>query len=84
MGLKIRIEWYDKESEIGIGEEFSKDMGDDESILNTLGIPVENNINNGGFDVGSHWIDMIQPHFSHCIDLTTHDYQLSFDYRESW
>ncbi|WP_413817501.1 colicin E3-like toxin immunity protein [Pseudomonas sp. P9_31] len=84
MGLRLRLEWYDKQTEICQGEESSKDLGDDESILDALGIPVENNINNGGFDVGSHWIDIIQPHFRHLIDLGTHDYQLSFDYRESW
>ncbi|MHC8335404.1 colicin E3-like toxin immunity protein [Pseudomonas sp. LB3P25] len=84
MGLKLRLEWYDKHTEICEGEESSKDLGDDESILDALGIPVENNINNGGFDVGSHWVAIIQPYFRHLIDLAAYDHQLSFDYRENW
>lgn len=64
MGLKIVLEWYDKRTAIGQGEELSKDLGDDESVLNALGIPVENNINNGGFNVLGHWVDIIQPFFS--------------------
>ncbi|MBK5352141.1 cloacin [Pseudomonas sp. TH41] len=84
MGLKLRLEWYDKQTELCQGEESSKDLGDDESILDSLGIPVENNINNGGFDVANHWIEIIQPHFQHSIVLATYDYQIAFDYRDSW
>lgn len=84
MGLKLRLEWYDKQTENYQGEEFSNDLGDDKSVLDALGIPVENNINNGGFDVPSHWTTIIQPYFRHTIEYTDHDYQLSFDYRDSW
>jgi hypothetical protein len=84
MGLTLRLEWYDKQTELCQGEESSKDLGDDESILNALGIPVENNINNGGFNVGSHWVAVIQSHFQHPIVLDTYDYQIAFDYRDPW
>jgi hypothetical protein len=84
MGLKLRLEWFDKPTENFQGEEFSDDLGDDESVLNALGIPVENNINNGGFNVGSQWVAIIQPYFRHTIEITDSDYQISFDYRENW
>ncbi|UZE13285.1 cloacin immunity family protein [Pseudomonas sp. B21-053] len=84
MGLKLRLEWYDKQTERYQGEECSKDLGDDESVLNALDIPAENNINNGGFNVGRHWVDIIQPYFQHPINLAAHDYQIAFDYRETW
>jgi hypothetical protein len=84
MGLKLRLEWFHKQTENFEGEEFSDDLGDDESVLNALGIPVENNINNGGFNVGSQWAAIIQPYFRHTIEITDSDYQISFDYRENW
>ncbi|MVV51976.1 cloacin [Pseudomonas sp. PB120] len=84
MGLKLRLEWYDKKTEFCQGEESSEDLGEDDSILGALGTPVENNINNGGFNVGSHWIAIIQPHFQHCIVLANYDYQIAFDYSDTW
>ena len=84
MGLKLRLEWFDKQTENFQGEESSHDLGDDESVLNALGIPVENNINNGGFNVGIQWVAIIQPYFHHSIEIADSDYQISFDYRENW
>lgn len=51
MGLKLRLEWYSKQTESYEGEEYSEDLGDDDSVIEALGIPVENNINNGGFNI---------------------------------
>ncbi len=84
MGLKISLEWYDKKSELGVGEEMSQDFGEDPIVLETLGIPIENNINNGGFNVEEGWIVHLQPHFQHAIDLSAYDYQVAFDYRDVW
>lgn len=84
MGLRIRLEWYDKESELGVGEEMSKDFGQDRIVLDALGIPIENNINNGGFNVLESWVAHLQPHFQHAIDLSAYDYQVAFDYRDVW
>jgi hypothetical protein len=84
MGLKIRLEWYDKKTEIGQGEELSKDFGEDGSVIEALGMPIENNINNGGFDVASNWIGILQPHFHHIINLSSYDYQVAFVYRDNW
>jgi hypothetical protein len=61
MGLKIRLEWYDKETELGEGEDLSQDFGDDASVIEAFGMPIENNINNGGFDVGPHWVNSFNP-----------------------
>jgi hypothetical protein len=84
MGLKVRLNWYDKKTEIGEGREYSKDFGDDASIMDNLGIAPENNINNGGFDIGGDWAAVLQPYFVHTIDLSAYDYQVSFDYRDVW
>lgn len=84
MGLKLTLDWYDKRTEVFQGEEYSSDLGDDASILEALGLSVDNTINNGGFNVGEDWVDIIQPHFQHAIVLNAYDYQISFDYRDTW
>jgi len=84
MGLKIRLEWYDKRTELGEGEELSKDFGDDGSVIEALGLAIEGNVNNGGFDVTPEWVDTLQPHFLHSIQLLTYDYQVAFVYRDQW
>ncbi|AZZ74775.1 MULTISPECIES: colicin E3-like toxin immunity protein [Pseudomonas] len=84
MGLRARLEWYDKKTELGEGEELSKDFGDDGSIIESLGIPIENNVNNGGFDVPSQWVNILQPHFRQTIDLSSFDFQVAFVYRDHW
>jgi hypothetical protein len=84
MGLKLKLDWYDKETELGEGREYSKDYGDDPFVLEELGVPVEDNINVGGFNVSGEWAGILQPHFKHFIDLSRYDYQVSFDYRDLW
>ncbi|MEX3776548.1 colicin E3-like toxin immunity protein [Pseudomonas sp. MYb118] len=84
MGLKLRLEWYDKKTELGEGKEYSRDLGNDDSVFIALGIPVENNVNNGGFNVDENWRAVIQPYFQHTIVLANYDYQMSFDYRDVW
>ncbi|MGN8342253.1 colicin E3-like toxin immunity protein [Pseudomonas sp. SMV71] len=84
MGLKLRLEWFNKKTEFYEGEEHSNDLGEDGSVIEALGIPFENNINNGGFNVPQEWIKTLQPYFKHSIDWTTYIYQVSFDYRDSW
>jgi hypothetical protein len=84
MGLKIQLEWYDKETELGEGEELSQDFGDDGSVIEALGMPIDNNINNGGFDVGPQWVNTLQAHFQHVIHLSSYDYQVAFIYRDKW
>ena len=84
MGLKLRLEWYSKQTEAYEGEEYSEDLGDDGSVIEALGIPFENNVNNGGFGVPQDWVKILQPHFQHSIDWTSYDYQIAFDYRASW
>ena len=84
MGLKLRLEWYDKKNEIGVGEELSKDFGDDFDVIGALGIRSKNNINNGGFDVIPGWVMPLQTHFHHSIDLNAYDYQVAFYYRDNW
>ncbi|SDB26539.1 Cloacin immunity protein [Pseudomonas sp. NFACC23-1] len=84
MGLKIRLRWFDKKTEFLIEKEYSKDFGDDFVVLEELGVSIEQDINNGNFDVGAKWIGTLQPHFEHALDLSRYDYQVSFDYRDVW
>ncbi|SDS50680.1 colicin E3-like toxin immunity protein [Pseudomonas granadensis] len=83
MGLKARLEWYDQQTELGEGEELSKDFGEDSSLMDALGLPTES-FNNGGIDVKSDWVNVLQPHFRHSIQFSSYDYQVSFIYRDQW
>ena len=85
MGLKIRLQWFDKITEPGEGREYSKDFGDDASIMvDGLGMPTKDRVNNGSFDIKKGWVTVLQPYFNHRIELQRYDYQVSFDYREKW
>ncbi|KMK23085.1 cloacin [Pluralibacter gergoviae] len=85
MGLKLHTQWFDKVSEELIDEEYSKDFGDTDSIIDeTVNPGDENIINNGVFDLNKEWIPIIQKHIGHKIDLNKYDYQISFDYRDKW
>lgn len=85
MGLKIRLQWFDNITELGEGREYSKDFGDDASIMvDGLDMPTKDVINNGSFDMKNEWVAILQPYFNHCIELKNHDYQVSFDYRDHW
>lgn len=82
MGLKLNLTWFDKKTEEFIGEEYSKDFGEDASVIESLGMPLKDNINNGGFDVEKSWIPLLQPYFKNKIDVDRCWYQISFDYRD--
>jgi membrane carboxypeptidase/penicillin-binding protein len=84
MGLKVSLDWYDKETEIAVGKEYSADLGEDGSIIEALGLMDASNIYDGGFDVKTAWIQKLQPLFSHEIEAAVYDYQISFRYRKSW
>jgi hypothetical protein len=84
MGIKVRLNWYDKETEIGVGKEYSVDLGDDGSVIEALGLMAEPEIYDGGFDVLAAWIPHLQPLFSHRIEPAVFDYQVSFRYRQVW
>lgn len=47
MGLRVEIDWFDKETEHGVGQEYSIDFGEDSSVMGKLQIPVAHNVNNG-------------------------------------
>lgn len=84
MGLKLRLDWYDKKTEIGEGKEYSNDMGDDVSVISALNLESEPEIYDGGFDVRAEWIPIIQPFFGHSIAPEKFDYQISFRHRDNW
>jgi len=84
MGLKLNIVWFDKKTEDFIGEEYSNDLGEDGSIIESLGLPLKDNINNGGFDVEKSWVPLLQPYFTNKIEIEKYLYQVSFDYRDVW
>lgn len=84
MGLKLDLTWFDKKTEDFLGEEYSKDLGEDGSVIESLGLPLKDNINNGGFDVEKNWVSFLQPYFHHKIEIDKYWYQVSFDYRDVW
>ena len=85
MGLRLRLQWFDKLTELGVGKEYSSDFGDDASIMTDgLGIPTKDIVNNGSFELINNWIKYLQPHFTHNINLSLYDYFVSFDYRDKW
>lgn len=84
MGLKLDLTWFDKKSEDFKGEEYSRDFGDDGSIIERLGMPLKDNINNGCFDVTNEWVPLLQPYFKHQINLSDSSYFVSFDYRDGY
>jgi len=84
MGLKLRLDWYDKKTELGEGEEYSNDLGDDLSVITALDLESEPEIYDGGFDVRAEWIPIIQPFFGHSIAPENFDYQIAFRYRAKW
>ena len=84
MGLKIRLNWYDKGTELGVGKEYSADLFEDGSVIKALGLMAEPEIYDGGFDVLAIWIPHLQPLFNHQIEPGVFDYQISFRYRPIW
>ncbi len=84
MGLKLQLNWFDKVTEDFVGEEYSQDFGDDDTIIEQCGLPLDDTMNNGFFNVTADSAAIIQLHLKHKIDLKRHIYQVSFDYRDTW
>jgi len=82
MGLKLRLTCFDRKTSVLKEEEYSKDLGDDGSIIETLGMPLKDNINNGWFDVEIKWVPILQPYFESVIDISKFNYFISFIYRD--
>lgn len=79
MGLKVRLEWFDRTTERLLGEEVSADQGDDYSIVTKLGLSIDEDVNNGMFELRREWLPPVQPHFSHQIALSESDYFIALD-----
>ncbi|UBX30952.1 colicin E3-like toxin immunity protein [Arsenophonus apicola] len=84
MGLKLQLSWFDKSTEVCIGEEYSIDLGENGTVIELLGLPIKGTINNGAFDIAMNWIKILQPYFNHKIKYDYYDYFVSFVYREDW
>ncbi|MBI0552602.1 colicin E3-like toxin immunity protein [Pectobacterium parmentieri] len=84
MGLKLRVNWFDKTTDDFIGKEYSNDFGYDDKIIEAFGLPLDDTMNNGFFDVIPDWVPVLQLHLTHKIDLKKFNYQVAFDYRDEW
>ncbi|MEE3649462.1 MULTISPECIES: colicin E3-like toxin immunity protein [unclassified Brenneria] len=84
MGLKLQLNWFDKVTEDFVGDEYSQDFGDDDAIIEQCGLPLDDTMNNGFFNVTEDWVPILQPYITHKIDLKNHIYQVAFDYRDKW
>ncbi|MGY2366859.1 colicin E3-like toxin immunity protein [Pseudomonas azotoformans] len=83
MGLKVRLEWFDRTTECLSGTEKSVNLGDDYSVISQLGLSVDEDVNNGMFELRREWLPQIQTHFSHEIKLSESDYFIAFDYEDA-
>ena len=83
MGLKVRLDWFDKTTEWLVGTEDSKDLGDNYSVVTKLGLSKEEVVNNGMFELRREWLSLVQPLFAHEIALTDSDYFIALDYEDA-
>ncbi|CAM3256186.1 Colicin-E3 immunity protein (ImmE3) (Microcin-E3 immunity protein) (Colicin-E3 chain B) (modular protein) [Xenorhabdus nematophila ATCC 19061] len=81
MGIQLKLTWFDKKNEDFVGKEYSQDLGYDDSIIENCGLPLDDTLNNGVFDVLDAWVPVLQGNFNHQINFDKHFYQISFDYR---
>lgn len=84
MGLKVRLEWFDRTTEWLSGTEDSADLGDDYSLISKIGLSVEEDVNNGMFELRGEWSSLVQTYFSHEIALSENDYFIAFDYEDTY
>nr|WP_314566584.1 colicin E3-like toxin immunity protein [uncultured Pseudomonas sp.] len=84
MVMKVRLEWFDKQTENLEADEYSANLEDDDGILKALDLHDEPQIYAGGFDVLPSWIAILQPNFRHVIEPGLFDYQISFRYQGAW
>jgi len=83
MGLKVRLEWFDKTTDLLSGTEHSSDLGDDQSVISKLGLSVDEDVNNGMFELRREWLSVLQTYFSHKITLSESDYFIALDYEDA-
>lgn len=83
MGLKARLEWFDRTTKHLSGAEDSADLGDDYSVISNLGLSVDEDVNNGMFELRREWLLLVQAYFSHEIELSESDYFIAFDYEDA-
>ncbi|MBP1126047.1 MULTISPECIES: colicin E3-like toxin immunity protein [Pseudomonas] len=84
MAMKIRLQWFNKQTETLEASEYSADFEDSDSILTELDLHEEPQIYAGGFDVLPSWLVILQPHFRRVIDPNLFYFQISFHYQGSW
>ncbi|MBD2784836.1 hypothetical protein ID858_05925 [Xenorhabdus sp. DI] len=40
MGIQLNLVWFDRKNEDFIGDEYSQDLGDDNSVIEQCGLPL--------------------------------------------
>ncbi|WLS80557.1 colicin E3-like toxin immunity protein [Erwinia pyri] len=83
MGLQLKLNWFEKETEEFTGKEYSQDLGDDVSVIERLDLSVEEDINNGEFEVKQGFASVLQPYFKHEIEINKFDYFVAFNYQKN-
>ncbi|MFC6339532.1 cloacin [Pseudomonas sp. CCM 7891] len=84
MAMKVRLEWFNKQTDNLEADEYSADFEDGDGILNELDLHEEPQIFAGGFNILPSWISTLQPYFRHVIEPSLFDYQISFRYQGAW
>ncbi|WP_411378509.1 colicin E3-like toxin immunity protein [Pseudomonas sp. MPB26] len=84
MVMKIRLRWYEKQSNDLKADEYSADIEDPYSVFEALGLGGETAIYADVFDMLPDWTTIIQPYFQHMIEPAHLDYQISFRHQGAW
>ncbi|MCS4250337.1 cloacin immunity family protein [Pseudomonas sp. BIGb0164] len=82
--MKIRLRWYEKQSNDLKAAEYSSDIEDPDSVFEALGLGEETALYADVFNVLPNWITIIQPYIQHMIEPNKLDYQISFRYQGAW
>ncbi|MEX5557790.1 colicin E3-like toxin immunity protein [Pseudomonas rhodesiae] len=84
MSLRVMLEWFEKPTGFGVGEEPSTIFEDAHSILSSLELEKDYQIFDGAYDLKKKWIAVLQPHFKHEVKQDNYDYQISFHHQGPW
>ncbi|OPA85494.1 hypothetical protein BFW86_22325 [Pseudomonas fluorescens] len=84
MSFRVILEWFEKITGLGVGEEPSAIFEDNHSILSSLELESDYQIFDGSYDLKSKWVTVLQPHFKHEIKQDNYDYQISFHHQGPW
>ncbi|MEX5495035.1 MULTISPECIES: cloacin immunity family protein [Pseudomonas] len=58
-GLKVRLEWFDRTKKWLSERDEPADLGNDCAVISKLGLPINEDVNNGMFELRQRWLPLI-------------------------